>query len=195
MKATLVRAHRTALLQTSLATPVLIDLEKSQETALAIRVADLFSFRRQGLPSRVRAIGYQGKEGTWMVAVAFRITGTPVAPFAGAAYVNPRQEDGQRLLQRLAMQERLPFLFFSPHLRVVVRQEAGWSVHHRQEVRLLLAQIAQAQTDKRLTGSEDLDFDRAKKEFQDLYSIRTLLAAHPRSEVRLSSPFRGVVLE
>jgi hypothetical protein len=195
MKATLVQAHRTALLQTPLATPVLIGLEKSQEAALAIRVTDLFSVRRQGLPITVRAIGYQGKEGTWIVAVAFRIAGTPVAPFAGAAYVNPRQEDGLRLLQRLATQERLPFLFLSPSLRVVVRQEAGWSVHHRQEVRLLLAQMAHVQTNKRLTGGEDLDFERAKKEFQDLYSIKTLLVVHPRSEVRPSSPFRGVVLE
>ena len=65
----------------------------------------------------------------------------------------------------------------------------------RREVRLLLAQVAHAQTHKRLTEGEDLDFARAKKEFQDLYSISTLLAVHPRSEVRLSSPFRGVVLE
>ena len=64
MKATLVQAHRTALLQTLLATPVLVGLEKSQETALAMRVTDLFSFRRQGLPITVKAIGYQGKEGT-----------------------------------------------------------------------------------------------------------------------------------
>jgi len=195
MKATLVQAHRTALLQTLLATPVLIGLEKSQETALAMRVTDLFSFRRQGLPITVKAIGYQGKEGTWVVTVAFRIAGTPVAPFEGAAYANPRQEDGLRLLQRLATQERLPFFFLSPHLKVVVRQEAGWSVHHRQEVRLLLAQMAHVQTSKRLTEGEGLDFERAKKEFQDLYSIKTLLVVHPRSEVRLSPPFRGVVLE
>jgi len=69
---------------------------------------------------------------------------------------------GLRLLQRLATQERLPFLL---------------------------------QTNKRLTEGEDLDFVRARKEFQDLYSVSTLFAVHPRSEVRVSSPFRGVVLE
>src|SRR5712691_5467353 len=191
MKTTISQAYRTLLLQQPTATPILVRLEKSEDTALAMRVTDLFSFRRQGLPITVKAIGYQGKEGTWVVTVAFRIAGTPVAPFEGAAYANPRQEDGLRLLQRLATQERLPFFFLSPHLKVVVRQEAGWSVHHRQEVRLLLVQMAHVQTNKRLTGGEDLDFERAKKEFQDLYSIKTLIVVNPRSEVRFSSPFRG----
>src|SRR2546427_7102186 len=156
MKTTISPAYRTLLLQQPTVTPILVRLEKSADTALAIRVTDLFSFRRQGLPITARAIGYQGKEGTWVVTVAFRIAGTPVAPLEGVAYANPRHEDDLRLLQSLATQERLPFLFLSPHLKVVVRQEATWSVHHRQDVRLLLAQVAHAQTNKRLARDEDL---------------------------------------
>lgn len=195
MKTLISPAYRASLLQQPTATPILVHLEKSADTALAMRVADLFSFRRQGLPITARAIGYQGKEGTWVVTVAFRIAGTAVVPLEGVAYANPRHEDDFHLLQSLAMQERLPFLFLSPRLKVVLRQEAAWSVHHRQEVRLLLAQVAHAQTNKRRAGDEDRDFDRARKEFQELYSVSTLLAAHPRKDMRVSSPFRGVVLE
>ncbi len=195
MKAIISQAYRALLLGKPSATPILIRLEKSADTALAMRVTDLFSFRRQGLPITVRAIGYQGKEGTWVVALAFRIAGIPVAPLEGVAYVNPRREDDLRLLQSFATQERLPFLFLSPHLKVVIRQEAIWSVHHRQEVRLLLAQVAHSQPTQRPAEGEDLDFERARKELQDLYSVSTLLAVHPRREVRVSSPFRGVVLE
>ena len=129
------------------------------------------------------------------MAVAFRIAGTPIAPLEGVVSLNPRHEDDLHLLQSLATQERLPFLFLSPHLKVVIRQEAIWSVHHRQEVRLLLAQVAHSQPTQRPAEGEDLDFERARKEFQDLYSVSTLLAVHPRREVRVSSPFRGVVLE
>ncbi|MBI3798481.1 MAG: hypothetical protein HY268_16150 [Deltaproteobacteria bacterium] len=188
-------AYRTLLLQQPLVTPILLRLEKSSDTALALRVADLFSFRRQGLPLTARAIGYQAKEGTWVVAVAFRIAGIPVASLEDVVYVNPQCEADFSLLQSLATQERLPFLFLSPHLKIVIRQEALWSVHHRQEVRLLLAQMSHTQPKKRLGESEDLDFARARKEFQELYSVSTLLAVHPRKDVRLPVPFRGVVLE
>jgi len=188
-------ASRTLLLQQPLVTPILLRLEKSSGTALAIRVADLFTFRRQGLPITAKAIGYQAKEGTWVVAVAFRIAGIPVASLEDVVYVNPQCEADFSLLQSLATQERLPFLFLSPHLKIVIRQEALWSVHHRQEVRLLLAQVSHTQPKRRLGEGEDLDFARARKEFQELYSVSTLLAVHPRKDVRLPAPFRGVVLE
>src|SRR5262245_23352822 len=195
MKTTLSPAYRALLLQQPLATPLLIHLERSTDTALAIRVADLFSFRRPGLPITARAIGYQAKEGTWVVEVAFRITGIPVAPLEDVVYVNPHCEADFSLLQALATQERLPFLFLSPHLKIVIRQEALWSVHHRQEVRLLLAQVAHTQTKRRRVGGEDSEFVRACQEFQELYAVSTLLAVHPRKDILLPTPFRGVVLE
>lgn len=195
MKVLISPAYRTLLLQQPIATPMLLRLEKSADTALAIRVADLFSFRRQGLPITARAIGYQAKEGAWVVALAFRIAGIPVASLEDVVYLNPQCEADFSLLQSLATQERLPFLFLSPHLKIVLRQEALWSVHHRQEVRLLLAQVSHTQTKRRLGEGEDLDFARARKEFQELYSVSRLLAVHPRKDVRVPAPFRGVVLE
>src|SRR5262245_32477225 len=145
MKMTFSPSSRAFLLQQPLATPILVRLEKPADTALALRVTDLFSFRRPGLPITVRAIGYQAKEGTWVIAVAFRIAGIPVAPLEGVVYINPHSEADCSLLQPLATQERLPFLFLSPHLKIVISEEALWSVHHRQEIRLLLAQVAHTQ--------------------------------------------------
>jgi hypothetical protein len=129
------------------------------------------------------------------VAIAFRIAGIPVASLEDVVYINPQCEADFSLLQSLAMQERLPFLFLSPHLKIVIRQEALWSVHHRQEVRLLLTQVSHTQTKRRLGEGEDRDFARAQKEFQELYSVSTLLAVHPRKDVRVPALFRGVVLE
>ncbi len=195
MKATIPKAYRVSLLQTPLYTPTLIALEKPTATVLAMRVSDLFSFRRQGLFIVARPIGYHGKEGTWVGVVAFRIAGTPGPPLEGAAYLNPRQEDDLRLLESLAKQEQLPFLFLSSHVKVVVRQEAPWSVYHRQEVRMLLAQAGHVQAHKRAIEGEDGDFARARQEFASLYSVKTLLAARPQGQRRVSSPFRGVVLD
>src|SRR5713101_6978383 len=103
-KAGIPQAYRTVLLQKPIHAPVLIGLEKPAETALAMRVHDLFSFRRQGIPISVRPIGYQGKEGTWVVAVAFRITSNAAAPLEGIAYLNPRLADDYSLLQHLTRQ-------------------------------------------------------------------------------------------
>ena len=194
MQITLLPADRTLLLQQPIAAPILLRLKRPAGTALATRVANLFSFRRPGLPITARAIGYQAKEGLWVVAVAFRIAGIPVAPLEDVVYLNPRCEVDFLLLQSLATQECLPFLFLSPRLKIIIEQEAPWSVHHRQEVRLLLAQLAHTQTKGRLAGEDD-EFVRARQEFQQLYPISTLLAAHPRREVRVPAPFRGVVLE
>src|SRR5262249_16101218 len=109
MKATVSQAVRASLLRHAAASPVHVRLQKSGDTPVAMRVRALLSFARQGLAITARAIGYQGKAGTWVVTVAFRIAGTPGAPLEGAAYANPRHEDDLYLLQSLATQERLPF--------------------------------------------------------------------------------------
>ncbi|MBI3303308.1 MAG: hypothetical protein HYZ72_14680 [Deltaproteobacteria bacterium] len=195
MKASIPQTYRAALLQLPVLTPILIGLEKPEETGLAMRVPNLFSFRRAGIPISIRPVGYQGKEGTWVVVIAFGIAAERTPLMEGAVYVNPLQEDEHRLLQHLAKQERLPFLFLSPRLKVAVRQDAGWSVYHRQEVRMLLAQMGHSRPDKKPVREVDPDFERARKEFESLYSVKTLLAAHTHSDVWVSSSFRGVVLD
>lgn len=195
MKVRIPQAYRTVLLQQPVSTPLLVGLENPTETALALRVTDLFSLRRQRRSITVWPIGYQGKEGPWLVAIAFCVGNDPAAPLEDAAYMNPRQADDHRLLQHLATQERLPFLFLSPRLTVAAGHGAPWSVQHRQEVRMLLARIEHSLPGEELTGSVDPDFERVKQEFQGLDAIKTLLTLHTHSDVRLSAPFRGVVLD
>lgn len=198
MKITISPAYQTLLRRQLAATPTLIGLDKSGGTALALRVDDLFSFRRQDIAITTRPVGYQGREGTWMVAVVFRITGLPTAPLEGAAYTNPRREDDFRLLQHLGKQEQLPFLFLRPQLKVAVRQEALWTVHHRQELRLVLAQISHSQGNQNSTDKgdrADRAFECVRQEFARLYPIKNLLTFRPPRDAQVSSSFRGVVLE
>lgn len=189
-------ASRTTLLQTPLLTPITVSLEKPEETGLALRTANLFSFRRQDLPLLVRPISYQGKEGIWVTAIAFRIAGSRNDSLEGAAYLNPRNAYDLRLLQHLTKQDRFPVLFFSPSLRVVISQAAKWTVHQRQELRVMLAQAAHARIGDAISRREtDPDFERARQEFQKVYSIEKLLTLQTPGTVRVSSPFRGAVLD
>ena len=70
-------ASRATLLQTPLLTSIAVSLEKPEETGLALRTANLFSFRRQDLPLLIKPLSYQGKEGIWVVVIAFRIATPP----------------------------------------------------------------------------------------------------------------------
>jgi hypothetical protein len=195
MKLTISSAYQTLLRWQPVATPTLLGLHKFGGTVLALRVDDLFSFRRQDIVITTRPVGYQGKEGTWMVAVVFRITGLPTAPLEGAAYINPRREDNFRLLQHLGTQEQLPFLFLRPQLKIAIRQEAQWTVHHRQELRLVLAQIGHSPGNQNSTDEEERTFECVRQEFVRLYPVKNLLAFRPSRDAQVSSSFQGVVLE
>lgn len=195
MKVSIPQSYRAVLLQTPPATPICISLGNPAETALAMRVAELFSFRRAGIAITAKPVGYQGKEGIWVVALAFRVASRPAAPFESVAYLNPRRAEDLLLLQHLTKQDQLPFVFFSPHLKVSVRQAAPWSVEQRYEVRMLLARFDHGKREREQGNETDPDFEKAKAEFRRLYSVRTLLSAHPQREAHISSPFRGAVLD
>jgi hypothetical protein len=155
----------------------------------------LFSFRRQEAPPLVRPISYQGKEGIWVAAIAFHITGFTNS-LEGAAYLNPRSTFDLRLLHLLITQDRFPVLFFNPSLRIVISQATEWTVHQRQELRVMLAQAAYARVGDEIFRREtDPDFERAKQEFEKVYSIEKLLTLQTTGTVRASSPFRGAVLD
>jgi hypothetical protein len=140
-------------------------------------------------------VGTQGKEGVWIVAVAFCVSGSRSFSSEGIAYLNPRQEEGRHLLRALTLQEWLPLLFFSLPLTVAVRQDTAWSVSHRQEARVLLSQIDYALRGKLLHGERDSDFERARDEFHQQYTAAQLLSEHEGHTPSISSPLRGVVLE
>lgn len=189
-------ASRTTLLHTPQLTPIMVSLAKPEETGFALRTANLFSFRRQDLSLLVRPISYQGKEGIWVAAIAFRIAGSRTTSLEGAAYLNPRSAADLRLLQHLTKQDCFPILFFSPTLRIAIRQAAEWTVHYRQELRVMLAQAMYARIDDTISRKAmDPDFEQARQEFEQMYPIEKLLALQPTGTDRVSSPFRGAVLE
>jgi len=190
------QSSQALLLQTPLLTPTVIGLEQPEETALAIRTANLFPFRQPGLPILIRPISYQGKEGIWLAILAFRIKDSHKKFFEGAGYLNPRNAEDWRLLQHLIKQERLPILFLSPRLRIVISHAAEWTAPQRQELRLLLTQAPRVRTSGAVFGEGmDPDFERVKREFAQIYSIQNLLMLQPGGIIRPASPFRGAVLD
>ena len=177
-------------------TPTIVSLAKPEEAGLAIRTANLFSFRRQGLPILIRPISYQGKEGVWVAALAFHLSDSHGNALEGAVYLNPRNAGDSHLLRCLIKQDRLPTLFLSPHLQVGVIHDAEWTVPQRQELRQLLAQaLPLGSSSVTVNQAEDLDFERGKREFEKSYSVKQLLQLQPRGPVHAGSPFRGAVLD
>jgi hypothetical protein len=195
MNTRLTQRSQHALLQALLQTPLVVGLERPEETALALRTLDLFSFRRPALSLTVKPISYQGKKGAWVVAIIFQIAGISTGSLKGAAYLNPRKAHDLQLLQSLIKQERLLILFYSPRRQVVVSRTAMWTIDQRQELRLTLAQMNRAQLGEHLGNEEDPDFDRVRQEFERIYTVKNLLNMSAAGEVRVSSPFKGAVLD
>jgi hypothetical protein len=104
------KADQPTLFQTPLATPLLIRVGSPQETTLAMRVEELFSFRRKGLSANAQLLSYQAKEGIWVIVVVFRLSGFPTKPLEGIVYLNPREAPTMAILLPLTKQERFPFL-------------------------------------------------------------------------------------
>lgn len=196
MKVNLPPLWQARLLNPPTAIPLLLPWGRtSDESALAIPADTLFRYRRVDFSTTVRLVGTQGKEGVWIVVVAFRVIGSRSFSSAGLAYLNPRQEEGRQLLRAFTLQEQLPLVFFSPPLTVAVRQETVWSVYHRQEARVLLSQVDYALGGSMLHGERDPDFERTRDEFQQQYTAALLLSGREGRETPLSSPLRGVVLD
>jgi hypothetical protein len=196
MSSVLRARDKEALLRAPLATPQLIKLEATEETALAMRTADLFSFRRTGLSVSAQLLGYQAKEGVWVVAVHFCVLGSFSPSLTGRVYLNPQEPRALELLYPLAKQERLPFLLFSPQLKITIRQQAPWSVQQRQEARLLLAHLQHgAGEEASFTSMQGAEFERARQEFERVYAGTSAPGATLSSGQTPLSPSRGVVLE
>ncbi|HXG20757.1 MAG TPA: hypothetical protein VNN62_16990 [Methylomirabilota bacterium] len=196
MSSVLRARDKEALLRAPLATLQLIKLAATEETALAMRTADLFSFRRPGISVSAQLLGYQAKEGVWVVAVHFCALGSFSTPLTGIVYLNPQEPRVLELLYPLARQERLPLLLFSPQLKITIRQQAPWSVQQRQEARLLLAHLRHyAGEGVSLTSMQGAEFERARQEFERVYAGKSAPSLTLSSSQTLLSSFRGVVLE
>ncbi len=170
----------------------MVELRGGRETALAMRVEEVFSYRRPLQPFLLNCVGYQAKGGVWVVALAFQLGAESERHIAGQVYLNPLQNQDAVLLQHLALQERFVFVFLNMSLSGGVGQERVWSMEERYRVRLLLNQTGRAVSQQPVNT---LEFERAKAEFDARFSFSQLLATRtPIGGATLPS-FRGAVLE
>jgi len=173
-----------------------VELRGGSETALAMRVEEVFSYRRPLQPFLLNCVGYQAKGGVWVVTFAFQLGTESERHVAGRVYLNPLQNEDAVLLQHLALQERFVFVFLNSSLSGGVSQERVWSMEERYRVRLLLSQTGRAVSQR---PANMLEFERAKAEFDARFSLSHLLATRTPIGRAVSSFFhgavRGVVLE
>ncbi len=176
--------------------PTLVELRGGSETALAMRVADIFSYRRPLQPFVLNCIGYQATGGVWIVTLAFQLGAESERRVAGRVYLNPLHNEEAVFLRHLALQERVVFVFLNPSLSGGVSQERAWSLEERYGVRLLLGQTERSVSQQPVNTPE---FERAKAEFDARFSLSDLLAT--RTSIGGTAPpfflgaIHGVVLE
>jgi len=154
---------------------MLTGLEGREETVLALRVEDLSCLRTRRLPITVRLRAWYDRLGIWVVVIAFHVGIDPREPLAGVASLNPRQTADYGLLLRLTNQRLFPLIFVSADLSDAIGHQVPWSSARRREVAQLVMTIDQALTSPRLDGRVDVAFERARREFQGLYSLEKLL--------------------
>jgi len=207
MKAHFTPASAEALRQTPLYSPVLVTTNQNGahgETAFAMRVDELFSFRRPLRSFLLKYIGYQGKEGIWVVAVAFRLGTVADWHLEGRVYLNPRWQADYIVLQSMALQEHVSFFLVNDSIRSAVSQDRAWSVEERYGVRLLLSQIdqtghadqsGQSELENKIREEDDPEFVCAKEEFHTGVSLHALLATRTLLGQAVLPVFRGAVLE
>ncbi len=172
--------------------PAVVELRGGRETALAMRVEEVFSYRRPLQPFLLNCVGYQVKGGVWVVTLVFQLGTESERYVAGRVYLNPLQNEDAVLLQHLALQERFVFVFLNMPLSGGVSQERVWSLEERYRIRLLLSQTGRAVPQQPVNT---LEFERAKAEFDARFSLSHLLATRtPIGGATLPS-FRGAVLE
>ncbi|MBI2997902.1 MAG: hypothetical protein HYY46_05535 [Deltaproteobacteria bacterium] len=168
--------QRALLLRMPSYTPLLLGLERRNETALTMRVEDLASFRKPELPIQVGFVLYRSEAGMWLVCVPFRIIDKPEDPLEGDAYINPRQASDYALLENLARQNIFPVVLLSPDLKDAVVKGIPWRLQG--EATNALGAV-DASVAGKLGGNWDPDFERAKREFQGRFTVRELLNAAP----------------
>ena len=174
----------------------MVALKGERETALAMRVEEVFSYRRPLQPFLLNCLGYQATGGVWVVALAFQLGAESERRVAGRVYLNPLRNEDAVFLRHLALQERFVFVFLNPSLSGGVSQERVWSMEERYGVRRLLSQTERAVSQQPVNP---LEFERAKAELDARFSLAELLATRTPIGAAAAPVFLGalpgVVLE
>ena len=172
--------------------PTVVELRGGSETALAMRVEEVFSYRRPLQPFFLNCIGYQAEGGVWVVTLAFQLEAESERCVAGRVYLNPLCNPDAVFLQHLALQERFVFVFLNSALSGGVSQERVWSMEERYRVRLLLSQTGCAVSRQ---PADTPEFERATAEFESRFSLSHLLATRTPIRGTALPFFHGALLE
>ncbi len=173
--------------------PAVVELSGGRETALAMRVEEVFSYRRSLQPFLLNCIGYQAQGGLWVVTLAFQLGTASDLCVAGRVYLNPLQNEDSLLLHHLAIQERFIFAFLNTALSGAVTQERVWSMEERYRVRMLLSQTERAVSRHTADTDNMMEFERVKAEFHARFPLAYLLATQTPTGGAALPLFRGAV--
>lgn len=183
------RSHQR-LQTTAPDSPAVVELRGSRETALAMRVEEVFSYRRPLQPFLLNCVGYQAKGGVWVVTLAFQLGTESERHVAGRVYLNPLRNEDAVLLQYLTLQERFVFVFLNTSLSGGVSQERVWSMEERYRVRMLLSRTGRAVSQRPVNTPE---FERARAEFDARFSLSHLLTTRTPIGGAVLPSFHGAV--
>ena len=158
-------------------TPVFLSAPECQEPLLALRVEELQEFYQQFYRTTVRFTAWCGPYETWVFAFPFRIDVCQDFFLEGLPCLNPRNAADSEIIHKFAQHEIIHFLLLNADLSDSVATEVVWPKEQHRHVSQLLTEVDQTLLGDKLLSAFDPDFERAKREFQNLYTVEHLLHA------------------
>jgi hypothetical protein len=156
-------------------TPVFLSAPECREPLLAMRVEELHYFYQQFYRTTVRFTAWCGLYETWVVAFPFRIDVCRDFRLEGVPCLNPRNVADAEIIQKFARHEIIHFWLLNADLSDFVTTEVLWPKEQHRHVSQLLTEVDQTLLGDKLISAFDPDFERAKREFQTLYTVEHLL--------------------
>jgi hypothetical protein len=153
-----------------------IDRDGTDELALVVRVEELEWFVESGFPLSLSFTVWQSPQGTWLAAIAYQLYPTFGEMKLGVFFLNPRQQEGTAILDKLPRQERLAVIFLSADCNTHYTTTLPQDIDERSQWQQRISLINTTVSANRLDGQKDTDFETAVAEFQDRYSLQDILA-------------------
>jgi hypothetical protein len=175
----LLEYFRSFLLQTPPYTSTFLLVQEWQEPLLVMRVEEFTLFQQEDYHISIGFQTWCTLQGTWVVAVPFRIDVHPQLSVRGMPCLNPRSAVDYEMMKKFSTEEHLCFLFLSCDLNDAESVQIPWPVEQRRVVQQHIQEIDRTFTGRKFIQAFDPDFEQARQEFLALYGqpqIDTLLA-------------------
>ena len=142
-----------------------------------MRVEDLGWFCQQFCRTVIRFTAWCSPYETWVIAFPFRVDVRRNFWIEGTPCLNPRNVADAAMIRKFAHHEIIHLWVLNADLSDFVTTEIDWPTTHHRYVSELLAEIDLTLLGEKLTSPFDPDFEAAKREFQELYTVEELLHA------------------